>query len=202
MTVRAFVTDPESPLVTDSSVVINLIAARIGPQIIAAVPNQLIVPDVVVQELERGRQRGREDAGVLAEWIGSKRVRVHAMGDRGRLVFEQLVVGSAAETLGDGEAATIACCAELGGVALIDERKAASICTSRYPHIQCASSIDLLMHPAVVTALGSTATSDAVFFALQDARMRVWPDRISDVVTFIGAERARLCKSLPGKARP
>ena len=49
-----------------------------------------------------------------------------------------------AKTLDDGEAATLASALELGGTAVIDERKALRICSSRFAGLITASSLDLL----------------------------------------------------------
>jgi hypothetical protein len=49
--------------------------------------------------------------------------------------------------------------------------------------------------------LGKEGLADAVFSALCNGRMRVFPQHVSWVVSLIGAERARLCTSLPRTAR-
>ena len=55
-------------------------------------------------------------------------MRVVQLGDDGKRVYGSLVEGTAARTLDDGEAATIAYAHEAGAVALIDEKKAQAIC--------------------------------------------------------------------------
>jgi hypothetical protein len=123
------------------------------------------------------------------------------LGPVGLTYFEQLVIGSAADTLDDGEAATLAYALEIGGTAIIDERKANRICMARFSKLQTATSVDLLSHQAVEDTLGRTALAEAVFLALRDARMRVFPHHIDWVVTLIGADRAQQCPSLPRSAR-
>ena len=45
--------------------------------------------------------------------------------------------------------------------------------------------------------LGDAALGDAVFAALRDARMRVFPQHLDEIVRVIGQERAMQCPSLP-----
>ena len=49
--------------------------------------------------------------------------------------------------------------------------------------------------------LGQTGVGDAVFNALSAGRMRVPATDYQRVVTIIGAERAKLCTSLPDHIR-
>src|SRR5215469_16749115 len=67
-----------------------------------------------VRPTDRTRNAGRCCRGV----------RVVQLGDDGKRVYGSLVEGTAARTLDDGEAATIAYAHEAGAVALIDEKKA------------------------------------------------------------------------------
>jgi predicted nucleic acid-binding protein len=112
-----------------------------------------------------------------------------------------LVVGPAVETVDDGEAATIAYAVESDAVAILDDRKAIRICATRYPQVPLGSTVDLFSHPSVIGALGKTSLADAVFAALQQARMRVLPHHMDWVIALIGQERARMCPSLPKAAR-
>jgi len=107
-----------------------------------------------------------------------------------------LVAGAASETLDDGEAATIAYAAEQGAVVILDERKGTRICATRFPNLGLISTLDVLLHPKVREALGNDALADAVFAALRDARMAVFPCHRDEVLQLIGSERAVRCLSL------
>src|SRR5580704_15824879 len=100
-----FLTDPLIPLVADSSTVINLIATGCGPAIIAAMPNRILVVDVIPGELDTGRKQGHPHADALQELVAAGHIEIVPLGDTGWEHFETLVVGHAAETLDDGEAA-------------------------------------------------------------------------------------------------
>ncbi len=193
--------DPESPIILDASVAINLIATSIAAQLISAVPNHAIVTDVVLEELRSGQRRGRSDGDALLELIESGRVAVVKLGNAAEHIFESLVIGDAAETLDDGEAATIAYAVEHNAIALIDERKAVRIAGKRYPELRVSSSVDLFAHQAVSASIDREALSQAVFRALQIARINVLPHRLEWVVELIGLEKALQCPSLPRSIR-
>jgi len=194
-------TDPAALLIADASAVINLNATGSARGILGALPNRVAVVDVVPAELENGRPRGRRDAELLNELISHSLVTLVTLDDVAALHFEQLVVGPAAMTLDDGEAATIAYAAAHGGVPVVDERKATRICGERFPGLRTACTVDILAHPDVQGGLGKDALAEAVFNALYNGRMRVPPHFISWVVELVGPARASRCVSLPNSAR-
>lgn len=187
-------------LVADASAAINLNATGCAPEILRALPNQVVIVDIVQDELENGRDKGRKDADLTCQLIEAGLIKVVQLGSVGLTQFEQLVIGSTEDTLDDGEAATLAYAHEARGTAIIDERKANRICAARFG-MQTATSVDLFAHQAVEAALGRLALAEAVFLALRDARMRVFSHQIDWVVTLIGRERATLCPSLPRSVR-
>ena len=196
-----FSPDPEKALVADASVAINVTTSRRAHEIIGAIPNRFLVADVVVSELESGRDRGHKSAEQLKELIDSGLVEVAAMGDVAKNYFMDLVSGPADSTLDDGEAATIAIALEFDAIPLIDERKARRICGAQYQDIACGCAIDIFAHPATEKALGKAGLALAVLNALQGARMHVWPEHEAWVVSVIGAENAAKCDSLTHAAR-
>jgi len=196
-----FLSNCPSPLVADTSVVINLIATGVASSIIEALPQPLVVVDIVPAELETGRGRGRMDSARFRELVNSGIVKIVSLGDLGLEQFCELVVGPAAETLDDGEAATIAYAIEQSGVAFIDERKALRICLVRYRALRVGCTVDLLTHPNVRARLGQEILANATFNALQRGRMSVLPTHLSHVLGLIGSEKAALCESLPKSIR-
>lgn len=119
-----------------------------------------------------------------------------ALGESAQAVFTQLVAGSAAETLDDGEAATIATALERDGLALIDERKALRICASRFEELPTGTTVDLLRHPRIQEILPKNELADAVFNAAFKSRMRVQHHHGEWVLDLIGRKRAATCASL------
>lgn len=201
MECRSCLSDPTALIVADTSVVINLNATECSKTILGALPNRVVVTNEVRLELELDQRNHHGDACALAALVQSRHVDVVRLGSKGLGHFANLVMGPAAQTLDDGEAATIAYALEHGGTVLIDERKANRICGSRFPSLPKGCTVDMLAQDNVRAALGGRGLGDAVFNALFNARMRVLPHHLSWVVQLIGAERAALCVSLPGSVR-
>ena len=193
-------TDPSALLVVDASTVINLNATGCAQEILTALPNPVAVVEAVPVELAAGRQR-RRDADLLNELVALNSVRIAQLENMDEPCFEGLVIGPAAVTLDDGEAATIAYAVSRNGVALIDERKAIRICAEQFPKLRVGCTVDVFAHPAVMDALGQEKLASAVFNALHLGRMRVLSRHLEWVVNLVGNERARTCMSLPKSVR-
>ena len=200
MVCRSCLDERAAPVVVDTSVVINLSATRCAGAILESLPNRCVVVEDVLRELQAGLRTGRGDAAVLSALVNQRLVEQIRLGNTGLSDFARLVNGLAAETLDDGEAATIACAVETGGIAVIDERKAIRICAERFPNLALGCTVDLLAQRDVQAALGH-GLADAVFNALERGRMHV-PDQYGRwVVELIGVERAARCRSLPKRFR-
>ncbi len=196
-----FLIDPRIPLVADSSTVINLIATGCAPSIITALSNPIVAVDIIPGELDTGRQRGRPHADRLQELVDAGYLEIVSLGDNGWLHFETLVTGPGSQTLDDGEAATIAYAAEHGAVAIIDERKGRRLCATHFPDLGLVSTVDVLLHPDVRQKLGDAGFAEAVFAALQAARMAVFQEHLAEILSIIGPDRAARCPSLPRRFR-
>jgi predicted nucleic acid-binding protein len=188
-------------IVADASAVINLNATGCATEIITALPNRVAVVDLVTTELEQGRRRDRQDADLLNELVAVGLIEIVRLGEPAVPHFEELVIGPAARTLDDGEAATIAYAIAHDAIPLVDERKANRICAERFPELRVGCTVDIFTHPEMLQSLGREALADAVFNALNHGRMRVFPHHIEWVIGLIGTERAALCTSLPGSVR-
>lgn len=184
-------------VVADASVVINLVATGQAAAIMSALPSTIVLVDQVAVELDFGRRKGRRQPDGHRALVSRGYADVVRLGNVGLSYFSKLVSGTAATTLDDGEAATIAYAAEHGIPVLIDERKATRVCRERFAKLSIACTVDLLAHPTVGRALGRAKLSEAVFNALYHGRMRVPPHHREWVVDVVGVERARRCSSLP-----
>jgi predicted nucleic acid-binding protein len=194
-------TDPAALIAADTSAVINLNATGCAREILRAIPNKVMVVDVVLRELEEGRPRGRRDADSLQALVAAGLVEIGKLGDIAALHFERLVVGPAAMTLDDGEAATIAFAVARGAIAVVDERKATRLCAQMFPELCVGCTVDMLAHPKVQQGLGKPTLAEAVFKALYQGRMRVLPQHVEWVIGLIGPEKAAMCSSLPNSVR-
>ena len=199
---QSCLTDRAIPVVADTSVLINLNATKCAETILDALPNPFLAVTEVILELKSGVQTGRDDAATVDAWHTSGRVQIVQLGVTGMKRFASLVSGSVAQTLDDGEAATIAYALELKphAIPLIDERKANRIC-ARFAGLAAGSTVDLLAQDDVRAALGCVRLADAVFNALHDGRMRVLPHHLKWILDLIGPERAGQCRSLPRSVR-
>ena len=201
MSSSSFLSNPRISLIADASVVINLNATARAADIIKAIPNPFFVTDNACAELEAGARNGYRDHAQLIELINAGFVRRASLGKASRPVYEALIDGSTVRTLDDGEAATIAHAQEISGAALIDERKARTLCANSFPGLVVVCTAELLMHDAIAAALGAQGQADALARALTTARMRVPPEHLDKVRSMIGAERAAACNSLPKATR-
>jgi predicted nucleic acid-binding protein len=188
-------------VIADASVVINLNATGCAAAILDALQFRVAVTDVVATELGEDRRSGRNDAALLNELTAAGRIAILPLDEASAQLFVGLVAGTTAETLDDGEAASIAVAVTHGAIVAIDERKARRICAQRFPGLRLLSTGGLLAHDDVASKLGRDAQSNAVFRALQTARMRVLPEDVDRIVQLIGVDRARQCPSLPKAAR-
>jgi predicted nucleic acid-binding protein len=192
-----FPTDPQVTLIGDASVVINLVATGHASEIIGALPNPFAITDNAYTELEDGSKKGHDDHEQLVRLIAAGLAKRVTLGASALTVYETLIDGSNVRTLDDGEAATIAYAHEASGVALIDERKARSLCAAFFPRLIVISTVEILMHSAVSASLGEQGQADAIFNALTIGRMRVPVEHVSQVRRLIGDDRAAQCSSLP-----
>ena len=184
-------------LVVDASVVINLNATGRARDIIAVLPYRVVVTSVVLAELTAGAIRGHEDAKKLQLLLDGGDIDLVELSSLASEIYASLVGGAAIDTLDDGEASTIAFASVTGAIAAIDERKARRICASRFSGLQIVWTIDLLLDEAITVGLGREEQADAVFNALQLARMRVPHEYLDKILKLIGRERAAQCRSLP-----
>lgn len=193
--------DGGRPLVADASVWINIIAGGQATAILSALARPPILPQIVLGELERGRNKGRATAERMAELIQMGLVEVADLHSDAEATFISLVAGPISETLDDGEAATLAHAHQIGGTAMIDERKAIGLAVRRFPALPIVSSAELLLGPVTRGVLNEEEIAVMLHAALQSARMRVPNELLAEVCRILGPVRAADCTSLPAAMR-
>lgn len=196
MSCSSSLTDSAGPLVLDTSVLINLHACKYGEQILTAIPNDIVVPEIVAGELEHETSRRNGEYSFLHGLVASEIVTVVNLTEAEYGTFYELT--STSPSLDDGEAATIAISAARHVLPVIDERRGRSragiLMKARAP----AWSLDLFRHPTAVAALGDQPAVEALYLALRDGRMRIPSETVDGVIALIGMERSRDCTCLPG----
>lgn len=201
MTFSNYLTDQGSVLVLDASVVINLLMTGQSDAILKSLNVPLLVTDSVVREIEQGAAAGRPEFGLLTKAINDQILQLKGLEGPALATFFELVSGEASNSLGDGEAATLALADGCGFVAAIDEKKATRIAAERFPALQLVTTIDLLAHQRVQAALGDEKLVEATFDALRFARMQVRDYQFDWVSNLIGDARVDACPSLRRHAR-
>ena len=161
----------------------------------------MVVTEAALRELEVGRSKGRQTADEVVNLIRIGLVDVVRHGPDQDDLFLSLVAGATADTIDDGEAATLAYAVSRSSIAVIDEKKATVISARRFPELVVRSTTDLLLAPETFEGLGKVAAIESIFGALRSARMRVPDHRIAEVVALLGGERAAVCPSLPAVFR-
>jgi predicted nucleic acid-binding protein len=188
--------DDLTPLVLDTSVLINLHACSLGEEILTAIPNSIAVPDFVIRELGHESSRNNGAYEFIERLLERRKVRPVSLDGHGWDVFEKLTTHS--PSLGDGEAATIAIATSSAHLPVIDDAKGRKCTAALIGEIAAAWSLDLLVHPRVQQGLENDGYIEAVFLALREGRMRIDEKRCDAIVALIGMERALQCPSLPG----
>tara|TARA_R110000787_G_scaffold61094_3_gene138516 strand:+ start:969 stop:1592 length:624 start_codon:yes stop_codon:yes gene_type:complete len=195
MTFSSYLADNETPLVLDTSVLINLHACTYGERILTALPHDIIVPEVVAKELEHETSKVNGEHGFLHILAESGKVRIAMMTEMEIELFAKLITGS--PSLDDGEAATIAIATSRNLIPVIDEKKGRAKAANLAPHRPPGWSLELLRHPGVLHHLSGDEAIDALHLALRVGRMRIPEEHCDDVVKLIGTERAVECTCLP-----
>lgn len=195
MTYSSILSDSTAALALDTSVLINLHACRRGVEILAAIPNRIFVTHIVARELNHETSRRNGEEAFLQALAAAGNITLVDLSDEEFEMFFELT--SAASSLDDGEAATIAISRGRGLIPVIDERRGRSR-AKEIIGIEPAWSLDLLSHRNTTASLGADFSVDALFLALRDGRMRIPPESASEVVGIIGDDRARQCTCLPG----
>ncbi|MGF6509060.1 putative nucleic acid-binding protein [Paraburkholderia sp. 32] len=182
--------------VLDTSVLINLHACKYGERILSAIPNDILVPEIVAGELEHERSRKNGEYTFLQALVADRIVTVVGLTDAEYLIFHELT--STSPSLDDGEAATIAIAASRQLRPVIDERRGRIRAGTLLPALVPHWSLDLLWHPTVIATLGVQHAVDALYHALRDGRMRIPSENADEVIALIGVERSRDRTCLPG----
>jgi predicted nucleic acid-binding protein len=190
-----------SLIVADASVWISLTASGRLEDVVDGIGAPIAIADIALNELERGRAKGHDAPHRVSALVGAARVLSLCLTAADEQTFLSLVAGPTVETLDDGEAATLALALRLGAVAVIDERKATAIAARRFPALQVRSTTDLLFAALPHENEGQGPLADALFAALQGARMRVPQHWLERVANTLGTKRLRLCQSLPASLR-
>jgi predicted nucleic acid-binding protein len=201
MTFSSCLTDQDKVIVLDASVIINLLATGYATEILQALNASLVVTGHIVREIEQGAANGRQEFKLLAELIDASFLQMKELSGPSLEHFFGMVSGKTSDSLGDGEAATLAFAYSNMVSAAIDEKKATRIASERFELMKVVTTIDILAYEPVRTLLGYTTLASATFQALRIARMQVRPHQLEWVIRLIGEGNLAACSSLKRYAR-
>lgn len=201
MTFSSCLTNQDKVIVLDASVIINLLATANAGAILQALNADLVVTGNVVREIDQGAANGRSESKYLAELIDSRVLRVEELAGPSLEYFFDMVSGHTSDSLGDGEAATLAFAYSNRFSAAIDEKKATRIAGERFEAIKLVTTIDILAYGAVQALLGHEVLANATLQSLQVARMQVRLHQFDWVVRLIGEDNLAECATLKKLAR-
>lgn len=196
MTFSSCLTDQDSILVLDASVIINLLATDHANAILQALPTPIVITENVIREIELGTVNGRPEPKQLLDLIHNQILKSEELSGIALEHFFDLVSGSTAASLGDGEAATLALAHSNGYTAVIDEKKATKISSGRLESLRLITTVDILAYEPVRISLGNEVLARATFQALKSARMQVRENQFEWIQGIIGSENVGLCPSL------
>ena len=165
--------DRSIDLVLDTSAAINLICTARSRDIIAALDRPVRLPSRVHAELRDGRACGHDQIDAVEKLLGEGILEAAPLDDASAQTFLTLVGGPSTESLGDGEAATIAIAHATQAVAVIDERKARRIIRESYATLSTVMTVDLLLDGAMIERLGAGLIADATLAAIRIGRMSI-----------------------------
>ena len=188
--------DPSVDLVLDTGVAINLICTARSREILAALDRRIHLPGRVHAELREGRAYGHSQVDAVEELIREGSLETASLDDTSVPTFLELVSGPSTESLGDGEAATIAIAHAAQAVAVIDERKARRIVGTRFATLSTLMTMDLLLYDAVIGRLGAEAVGQAALGAIQEGRMAIRREHYDWLVQRVDRVALDACPSL------
>jgi hypothetical protein len=185
-------------LVLDASVLINLLGTGAAMPILGCLPNAILIEERALSEVQRHPLPGGNLQAEITALLECGLLEKRTMTQRAVDLFMELTSDDLMGGLDDGEAATIAYAITISenAYAVIDERKAARLFSSRWPRRSLVDTVTLLAQPNCRSHLGPQMLADACFSALAYAKMRVNREAITWVIEMIGHERARQCPSL------
>ncbi len=195
--------DQIDTVVLDASVAINFLGTAVSRDILAVMPWNVVIERRAHREIRRHPIDGLDHVSELEAWELDGYARVVSLQPQARGIFDDLTAGSLAETLDDGEAATIAYAVSGSErtVPVIDEKKAKRIFHQSWPSRRLLETAGVFQSLVDAGLISNRFASDSIYAALTNARMHVSHRLRPWVVDLIGSSRAAKRPSLGQAAR-
>jgi hypothetical protein len=167
-------TFPAGPLVLDASVLFNILATGVAPDILTALDVPCWVEERTAAEVRRMPGEKTESMPLLSLFDGGH-LRLCRMSPTAYDIYLSLISGPSTETLDDGESAAIATCVTGLGSIVLDDKKARRVCTKRFGQVSVASSLYLIVEAARRGEWNEERLLDAIQRAREISRMSIVP---------------------------
>lgn len=197
MTFSSLLAEVETPLIIDTSVLINLQSCLRGEFILSKINNSVFSTTQVFEEIYSERSTHEMTKVFAKEMRESQLLREVSLTAKETEVFDRLSLQTGIN-LGIGEASTIAVALCRGYTAVIDEKKGRRIGRNELKNQVIGRTFDMLVHPNVQSQIGVKELRNVFICALQYGGMSVEKSETENVIQFIGVENAKKCPSLPG----
>lgn len=171
---------PPGPIVLDASAIINLLGCGEMERVLQTLEATCIVEERTLNEVQRHPVPGNDHISVIDNLRQCGRLQVDRMSDDEYDIYLALAQGSLTSRLDIGESAAIAL-ASRGYPVVVDENKARSVLTRRFPEVRFCSTLRLLLSAGKRGLWTVEYVQGLVFAACRHARMGVPRDERGDL---------------------
>lgn len=181
-------------LVLDASALINLIATEDPVALLRALPNPIVLEEVVT-EIRRHPRTGVMGAEIIAPLLAGPLTRA-TLDEHDADRFVALVSATPPDDLDDGEAATISFATRRGLPCVIDERKGNRILGKHFDDCRSFTTVALYRELLVHGLFEQDFIAACVYDSLRFARMRITAADMGWVTDLLEPDKVAACPSL------
>lgn len=163
----------EGQLVLDASAVINLLACGRTTDFINALGMKCVAEERTIREVIRHPIPSKNLEETMDKLFTSNLLTVVRMNDAEYELYTDFVTGNLATALDDGESAAIAIAAHRNLPLVIDDKKARTLFTKRFPAHSYMSSLCMLVVSGQRLGIASSELKASISSARKYARMNV-----------------------------
>jgi predicted nucleic acid-binding protein len=160
-----------SPLVIDTSAVINILGCGAGRTLLGSLRRTCVVEERVMLELTYHPIPLRDAQQEVQDLVRQGLLNVIRMDDDDYDLFLELSASSGHPGLGVGESAAIAIAARRGHVVVLDDRKARRRTGTHYPELRLMSSATVFLEAARAGGFSTQETRALFTSAIDNAGM-------------------------------
>lgn len=185
MTFSSSLTDNYSTLVLDTSVIINLEASGIGKEILRVIDNDFATTMEVANDIkEISKILHQKTISFLDSIVASELLPVLSQTDSEKRIHREIL--NIRSRLSESEVATIALAKSRSFTPIVDEKLGRRIASEVLLGHLVGRTLDVLLHPRVLSHFDQVSVNQAIYKALRVGRMQISKDDCDFVVGLIG----------------